>query len=84
MMAKLRIALVDIDGCAVIKGEINPGMVDKLKSGQYDRILLFTQRNTFLQDAQISHAYGLAESLPDEDTIITTVDAVEQLSALVK
>jgi hypothetical protein len=79
----MKVALVDIDGCAVQDGKLNQTMVDILRKGGYDQVFLFTQRNTFLQVAQITRAYAMADTIPNIDQVITTVDAVEQLSGAI-
>lgn len=72
------VALVDIDGCLVVNGKLNPAVVKQLREGGYDEIILFTQRSKFLQIGQISRAYLLGVP-PEAGVIVTTPDAVAAL-----
>ncbi len=73
----MRVALVDIDGCLIQDGRLNHQLVQKLKEGNYDKIILFTQRSIFLQVGQIPRQHLLSESA---DEISTTPEAVQALS----
>ena len=42
-----KVAFVDIDGCLLIDGQLNPALVEKLKG--YDQVILFTQRSKMVQ-----------------------------------
>jgi len=48
-----KVAFVDIDGCLLIDGKLNPELVKKLERGGYDEIVLFTQRSMYMQSGQI-------------------------------
>lgn len=48
-----KIAFVDIDSCLLIGGKLNPNLVEKLRTGGYDEIVLFTQRSMYMQSGQI-------------------------------
>ncbi len=70
---KKKVALVDIDGCLLIKGELNLNLVKRLREGGYDEIILFTQRSKFVQSLNLP--------MLTDDTLKSTADAVASLSA---
>ncbi|QMT61533.1 hypothetical protein [Legionella sp. PC997] len=70
---KKKVALVDIDGCLIIEGKLNADLVERLRQGGYDEIILFTQRSKFVQSLSLPRQLS-------EDEIKTTNDAVSHLS----
>lgn len=75
-----KVALVDIDGCLIINGQLNMTLVNKLK--QYDEIILFTQRSILMQYKNMQpYVTGLLET---EDKLLTTFQVVEALQKELK
>ncbi|WP_454782181.1 hypothetical protein [Legionella sp. WA2022007384] len=71
---KKKVALVDIDGCLLINGKLNLDLVKLLREGDYDEIILFTQRSKFVQSLNIPNQIMAGNELK------TTEDAVTHLS----
>ncbi|KTD61485.1 Dot/Icm T4SS effector [Legionella santicrucis] len=71
----MKIALVDIDGCLVQKGQLNSNIVKRIKEENYDQVILFTQRSKYIQSLQLPSKF----LLNDEGGIITTEEAVKKL-----
>lgn len=70
-----KVALVDIDGCLVQDGKLNMALVERLKSGGYDNIALFTQRSKYM----MYYRWMRGES-PSESPLFLTPDIVEALA----
>ncbi len=85
---KKEIALVDIDGCILQDGKLNEDLLKKLIQGNYDQIILFTQRSKFLQVTNLKHhqdshlkttedvATELSRRLDKEVKVSTSVDTM--------
>ncbi|VEB32280.1 Dot/Icm T4SS effector [Legionella sainthelensi] len=88
MKKKKEIALVDIDGCILQDGKLNEDLLKKLIQGNYDQIILFTQRSKFLQVTNLKHhqdshlkttedvATELSRRLDKEVKVSTSVDTM--------
>lgn len=63
-----KVAFVDIDGCLLIDGQLNPALVEKLKG--YDQVILFTQRSKMVQLINL----GLKASAHKEGEKVLTSD----------
>lgn len=73
---KKRVALVDIDGCMDQSGKLNEELIKKLSSGNYDEIVLFTQRCKHVQAANFKYS--------ELDPKMITADVVQQVSEALK
>ncbi|CAM2903469.1 substrate of the Dot/Icm secretion system [Legionella steigerwaltii] len=71
---KKKVALVDVDGCLLQNGELNQDLVKRLQEGNYDEIVLFTQRSKLVQ------SMSLPKKIMAEDRLKSTADAVSALS----
>lgn len=81
----MRFALVDVDGCLIQNGILNQNLIRKLKKEQYDHIILFTQRNKFLQVGQIVRSHLMDyQNHKTTDRILTTDDARRALATKMK
>ncbi|KTD78347.1 hypothetical protein [Legionella waltersii] len=74
-----RIAFVDIDDTIIKNGKLNQEVVEKLKDGNYDQIILFSQRSRQVQVENLKHRYFYVQN-SNSNELITTSQVVDALT----